>query len=92
MFPLQPHWINCSDQFRVNKRDTDGFENPHKESTKPLVNVSVSHMLEYSYQHQDFYGFYRGKGTSDRTLIEWEMDVDVLVETPEAAIQGRYKK
>ena len=36
-------------------------------------------MLELSYQHQDFYGFYRGEVRSDGTLIEWERDIDVLV-------------
>ena len=55
----QPHRIKCSDQFRVNKRDTDCFEHPHKENTKSLVNVSVSHMPEISYRPQNFYGFYR---------------------------------
>ena len=83
LFPLQiwnqPHWIKCSDQFRVNKRDTGCFEHPHEENTKPSVNVSVSHMPEFSYQHRDFYGFYRGEGRNDGTLIEWERDVDVLV-------------
>ena len=65
-------------------------------------------MLEFSYQRQVFYGFYRGKVRSDRTLIEWERDVDVLVaissplilveksvvklQPSEAAIQGRYEK
>ena len=36
-------------------------------------------MPEFSYQHRDFYGFYRGEGRNDGTLIEWERDVDVLV-------------
>ena len=36
-------------------------------------------MLEFSYQPQDFYGFHRGEGMSDRTLIEWGRDVDVFV-------------
>ena len=44
LFPLQiwkqPHRIKCSDQFRVNKRDTDCFEHLHEENTKPSVNVS----------------------------------------------------
>ena len=35
-------------------------------------------MAEFSYQHQDFYGFYRGQVKSDGTPIEWERDVDVL--------------
>ena len=39
----QPRRIKCSDQFRVNKRDTDCFEYLHEENTKPLVNVSVWH-------------------------------------------------
>ena len=36
-------------------------------------------LLEFYYRSQNFYGFYRGKVLSDRTLIEWERDVDVLV-------------
>ena len=64
-------------------------------------------MLEFSYRPQVFYGFYRGR-RSDRTLIEWERDVDVLVaisspiilvekrvvklQPLEAAIQGRYER
>ena len=36
-------------------------------------------MPEFSYRQQDFYGFYRGEVRSDRTLIEWERDVDALV-------------
>ena len=83
LFQLQiwklPQRIKCSDQFRVNKRDTDCFEHLHEEDTKPSVNVSVSHMPEFSYRHQDFYGFYRGELRSDGTLIEWERDFDVLV-------------
>ena len=82
LFPLQnwrqPHQIKCSDQFRVNKQDTDCFEHPYKENTKLSVNASVSYMPEFSYRHQDFYGFYRGQVRSDGTLIEWERDVDVL--------------
>ena len=38
----QPHRIKCSDQFKVNKRDTDCFEHLHDENTKPSVNVSVA--------------------------------------------------
>ena len=36
-------------------------------------------MLEFSYQPQVFCGFYRGKGRSDGTLIEWGRDVNILV-------------
>ena len=36
-------------------------------------------MLELSYQHRDFYGFYRWEVRSDGALIEWERDVDVHV-------------
>ena len=36
-------------------------------------------MLEFSYQPQFFYGFYRGEGRSDGTLMELGRDVDVLV-------------
>ena len=75
----QPHRIKCSDQFRVNKQGTDFFEHPHEEITKLSVNVNVSHILEFSYWHQAFYGFYRREVKSDGTLIEWERDADVLV-------------
>ena len=33
-------------------------------------------MLEFSYRPQAVYGFHRGEGRSDRTLIEWDRDVD----------------
>ena len=36
-------------------------------------------MLKFSYQPQVFYGFYRGEGSSDGTLIEWGRDVNILV-------------
>ena len=36
-------------------------------------------MLEFSYRPQVFYGFYRGEGKSDGTLIEWQRNIDVLV-------------
>ena len=36
-------------------------------------------MFDVSYQPQVFYGFYRGERTSDRALIEWDRDVDVLL-------------
>ena len=39
----QPHRIKCSDQFWVNKQDTDCFEHLHEENTKLSVNVNVSH-------------------------------------------------
>ena len=78
LFPLQisksPSQIKCSDQFTVNKRDTDWFEHLHEENTKPSVNVSVSHA-----RPQTFYGFYRREGRSDGILIEWDRDVIVLV-------------
>ena len=35
-------------------------------------------MLEISYRLQDFYGFYGGEVRSNRALIEWERDVNVL--------------
>ena len=70
--------------------------------------MKVSRMLEFSYRPEVFYGFYRREGQNDRTLIEWERDVDVLVaissplilaeksvvklRPSEAAIQGRYEK
>ena len=40
---MQPHRIKCSDQFTVNKRDTDSFEHLHEKNTNPQVHVSVSH-------------------------------------------------
>ena len=39
----------------------------------------VPHMPEFSYRHQDFYGFDIEEVRSDGTLIEWESDLDVLV-------------
>ena len=46
LFPLEiwktTHRTTCSDQFRVNKRDTDCFEHLHRENTKFSLNVSVS--------------------------------------------------
>ena len=57
----QPHRIKCSNQFRVNKRDTDCFEYMCEENTKTSVDVKVSRMFEFSNQPQVFYGFYRGK-------------------------------
>ena len=35
--------IKCSNQFRVNKRDTDCFEYRYEENTKLSVNASVSY-------------------------------------------------
>ena len=61
----------------------------------------MSRMLEFSYRSQVFNCFYRGEQKSDRTVIEWERDVDVLVaissllilvEKSILAIQGRYEK
>ena len=47
LFPLQiwkqRHRIKCSEQFIVNKRDTDCFEDLHEEYTKLSSNVTVSH-------------------------------------------------
>ena len=67
-----------SDQFRVNKQDTDCFEHLYEEDTKPSVNTSVSH-LNLIIDPRFFMFFYRGEVRSDRTLIEWKRDVDVLV-------------
>ena len=36
-------------------------------------------MLEFSYQLQVFYAFYRGLRRSEETLPEWERDGDVFV-------------
>ena len=69
----------CSNQFRVNKQDTDCFEHLFEENMKPLLNVKVPRMFEFSYRRPVFYGLYRGEGRSDGTLIEWGRDVDVLV-------------
>ena len=43
-------------------------------------------MHEFSYRHQDFYGFYRREVKSDETLIEWERNDDVLVAIPSPLI------
>ena len=47
LFPLQiwkkPHRKKCSDQFRVNKQNTDCFEHLREENTKLSVNVSASY-------------------------------------------------
>ena len=102
------HWMFfCSDQFRVNKQDTDCFEHLYEEDTKPSVNRSASH-LNLIIDPRFFMFFYRREVRSDRTLIEWKRDVDVLVpisfplilveksvvklRPSEAAIQARYEK
>ena len=111
LFPLQiwKQWrlIKCSDQIRVNKRDTHCFEHLQEENTKPSVNVSVSHSWIFL-SPSGFYCFYRGEAKNDGTLIEWEKNVDVFVAISSffilvenkvvklrplnAAIQGRYEK
>ena len=53
----QPHRIKCSDQFIVNKRDTEYFEHLHEKNTKPSANVSVSQA-----RSQIFYSLYRTEG------------------------------
>ena len=102
------HWMFFySDQFRVNKQDTDCFEHLYEEDTKPSVNRSASH-LNLIIDPRFFMFFYRREVRSDRTLIEWKRDVDVLVpisfplilveksvvklRPSEAAIQARYEK
>ena len=69
LLPLQiwkkPHQIKCSDQFRVNKRDTDCFEHLEEENTKLSVNVSVSHAWI-----SGFLWFLQREGEDDATLIE----------------------
>ena len=96
-----------SDQFRVNKQDTDCFEHLYEEDTKPSVNRSASH-LNLIIDPRFFMFFYRREVRSDRTLIEWKRDIDVLVpisfplilveksvvklRPSEAAIQARYEK
>ena len=42
--------------------------------------MQVSRMLDFCYQPQLFNGFYRRERRSDKTLIEWDRDVDVLVD------------
>ena len=83
LFPLQiwkqPYRIKCSDQFRINKQDTDCFKHLHEENTKPLFNVSVLHAWIFLLISGFLYGFYRGEGRSDGTLIEYDRDVDALV-------------
>ena len=39
----------------------------------------MSRMLGFSYRSQVFYGFYRGEGRSDGTLVEYDKDVDVVL-------------
>ena len=48
-------------------------------------------MVEFSYRLQVLYGFYRGKGRSGGTLIEWGRDVHVLVAVfpPPSLLQRR---
>ena len=53
----QPHRIKCSDQFIVNKRDTEYFEHLHEKNTKPSANVSVLQA-----RSQTFYSLYRTEG------------------------------
>ena len=53
----QPHRIKCSDQFIVNKRDTEYFEHLHEKYLKPSGNVSVSQA-----RSQIFYTLYRTEG------------------------------
>ena len=53
----QPHRIKCSDQFIVNKRDTEYFEHLHEKNTKPSANVSFSQA-----RSQTFYSLYRTEG------------------------------
>ena len=54
----QPHQVKCSDQFRVNKGDTDCFEHLHEENSKPSVSVSASHAWFFLLTSYGFYGFY----------------------------------
>ena len=76
--------------------------------TNQFIDVSCKKSGDLTIFLQVFYGFNRVEGMSDRTLIEWERDVDVLVaisstltlieksvvklRPSEAAIQGRYEK
>ena len=83
LFPLQiwkqPHWIKCSDQFRVKTRywlfwaSTQG-------KYKALGQCKCLAYAWIFLSNQNFYGFYRGEVRSDGTLIESERDVDVLVD------------
>ena len=46
----------------------------HEENTKPSVNAEVPRMFEFSGRPQIFYGFYKGEGRSDGTVVEWGRD------------------
>ena len=83
LFPLQiwkqPHRIKHSDQFRVNKRDTNCFEHLYVGKYKALNQFKCLACLNFLINLKDFYGFYRREGRSDGILIEWRRDVGVLV-------------
>ena len=67
--PCLPHQVKRYDQFRINEQDTNSFDHLLEKSTKPLVNVSALHFLNNL----------RVLRRSEKTLIEWERDGDVLV-------------
>ena len=52
----------CSDQFKVNKRDTDYFEHLYEESAKPMVNVKCLACLNFLIDLSFFMVFSEGKG------------------------------
>ena len=82
LFPLQiwkqPRGIKCSDQFRVNKRDTDCFELLHEENTKLQVNISVR-MLEFSCRLQFFFRVFTEESGGMTELLELDSDVLLLL-------------
>ena len=99
MFPLQiwkqPHWIKCSDQFRVNKWDTDCFERLHEENTKLSVIVTVSHAWIFL-STSDFLWFLQKRGeewrTSNRMGQGCWCSCAIKLRHSEVAIQGWYEK
>ena len=51
--------------------------------------MEVPRMLGFSYRPQVFYGFHRRERRCDRTLIEWDRDVDVLLSGCEITVRHR---
>ena len=58
----QPNRIKCSDQFKVNKRDTDCFEHLYVKNTNLLVNVNVSRCQNFLIDLRFFMIFTEGRG------------------------------
>ena len=92
----QPHRITCFDQFRVNKRDTDYFEDQHEENAKLSVNVSVSHAWIFLSTSGFFMVFTDRKGGEEwrnsNRIGRWCWSSCVVKLRPsEAVIQGIYE-